>query len=213
MSIQDILSARGIAQETIEGIVADMKQHGVYTASEENLDIRYGKLKTQHEGVSKQLNEANALINELKNSSAGAEGLREKVAEYENKVAQMALELEKARTDAAVKVALLSGKAKDVDYLTFKLSEKLKKDGETLALDENGGIKGWEEKLQGLKTQFPGMFEDGSGAGGLKLLEENKLKKGSGEKSATKEQFRTMGYEERIKLQKENPELFRQLMR
>ena len=47
----------------------------------------------------------------------------------------------------------------------IKLNEKLKADGETLTLDENGNIKGWNDKVDGLKTQFPNMFEavnDGS---------------------------------------------------
>ena len=83
--------------------------------------------------------------------------------------------------DAAIKVALLSEKAVDVDYLTFKLNEKLKEDGGKLELDENGGIKDWADKVADLKTQFPKMFEDASagGAGGRKY-DEHRLPTGDG---------------------------------
>lgn len=64
----------------------------------------------------------------------------------------------------------------DVDYLTYKLNEKLKEKGETLELDENDNIKGWNEKLSGLKTQFPKMFEAASGGeDGFNRLDDGRL--------------------------------------
>ena len=50
-------------------------------------------------------------------------------------------------------------KAVDIDYLTFKVNEKLKEQGKTLELDENDNIKGWDEVVSGLKTQFPTQFD------------------------------------------------------
>ena len=47
----------------------------------------------------------------------------------------------------------MESNCKDVDYITFKLKEK----GE-LALDESGKVKGMEDKLAALKTQFPDQF-------------------------------------------------------
>lgn len=166
MNITEILKAKGIEEETIKGIVEDMKANKVFTASEENLDVRYGKLKTDHEGKLSELAEAQKLIEDLKKSTKGNEGLQQKIADYEGQVAQLQAELEQTKLEAAIKVELLSAKAVDVDYLAFKLKEK----GE-LALDESGKIKGWDDKLAGLKTQFPNQFE-GSGS---KKYEENKL--------------------------------------
>ena len=40
---------------------------------------------------------------------------------------------------------------------------------------------------------------------------ENNLPGGDKDKTVTKEQFRAMGYNERLKLKQENPELFKQL--
>lgn len=213
MTIAEIMKAKGIDEETIKGVLEDMKTNKVFTASEENLDVRFGKVKTDNEAKDKQLTEANALIEEMKKATKGQEGLQQKVAAYEEKVAQLQTELEQTKLNAAIKVELLTAKAADVDYLTFKLSEKLKADGETLTLDENGAIKGWGDKLSGLKTQFPTMFAGSDGDGkGYKVLDPNKLGTGDGgAANPTKESFQAMTYEQRVALKKENEELYKQL--
>lgn len=204
----DILKAQGVSEDVIKLIQDDMKANSIYTASEENLDIRYGKLKTQHDGVTKQLDEANALIETLKKSTKGQEDAQQKIAAYDQQVAQLQAELEQTKLEAAIKVELLSAKAvtDDIDYLTFKLKEK----GE-LALDENGSIKGWDDKLAGLKTQFPTHFE----TEGKKQIIENKLPTNGemGEKTITKEEFNKMGYKSRVELRQENPEMYNQMMK
>ena len=144
MTLNEILKANGVGDEAITAIAAAMKENKIYTASEENLDIRYGKLKTQHDGVNQQLTEANALIEELKKSTKGNDGLQQKVSEYETKVQQLQTELEQTKIDAEIKVALLANKAVDVDYLTFKLKNK----GEALTLDENGKITGMDDRSE-----------------------------------------------------------------
>ena len=166
MTIAEILKAKGIDEEIIKAIQEDMKTNKIFTASEEHLDDRYGKLKLQHEGKIAELTEAQNLIEELKKSNKGNEGLQQKVSDYEAQVAQLQEQLAQTQLEAEIKVQLLGAKALDVDYLTFKLKEK----GE-LALDENGKIKGWDDKLAGLKTQFPTQFEDTS----KKNILENKL--------------------------------------
>ena len=135
MTLAEILKAKGVDDAVIKGIMEDMKSNKIFTASEENLDVRYGKLKTDHDSVIKERDEGKALIAELQKSNKGNETLQQKVADYEAKMAQIQAELEQTKLDAAIKVELLSSKALDVDYLTFKLKEK----GE-LALDENGKI-------------------------------------------------------------------------
>lgn len=172
MNISEILKAKGVSDDVIKDVLNDMKANKIYTASEENLDIRYGKLKTDLEGVTKQRDEANTLIEELKKSNKGNEGLQQKVAAYETQVQQLQQELEEAKIDAAIKVGLLSEKALDVDYLTFKLKNK----GEALTLEEDGKIKGWDDKISALKTQFPTQFE---GDGKSKVIE-NKLPNNEG---------------------------------
>lgn len=213
MTINEILKAKGISDETVADILAAMKENKIFTAGEENLDIRYGKLKTQNDATAQQLTEANALIEELKKGTKGQEGLQQKITAYETQVQQLQAELEKTKLEAAIKVELLSSKAKDVDYLAYKLNEKLKHDGETLTLDDNGAIKGWDDKLAGLKTQFPTMFETDSDNGdGYQIYQPNKLKNGDGgEPTPTKESFRGMSYEQRVALKQKNETLYKQL--
>lgn len=172
MTLQEILKSQGLSEEQIQKIVGEMKQNKIFTASEENLDIRYGKLKTDFDSLTKQHGESTALIEQMKKDNAGNEALQGKITEYETKMATMAAELEQTKIDAALKVALLEAKADDVDYLTFKLKEK----GE-LKLDENGKIKGIDDSIAALKTQFPKQFITEQG----KKVDENKLPKNDDE--------------------------------
>lgn len=205
MTIAEILKAKGIDEKIIGEIQEEMKSNKIFTASEENLDIRYGKLKTEHDGKLAELTEANNLIAELKKSSKGNEDLQGKITAYESQVAQLQEELEKTKVNAEAKVGLLAAKALDVDYLLFKLREK----GE-LTLDENGKIKDWDDKLAGLKVQNPTHFE----SSGAKKIEENKLPEiDDGSKVVTKEEFNKMGYNSRVEFKRNNPEQYSQLMK
>jgi len=203
MTLAELLKAKGIDDEAIKGILEEMKANKIFTASEENLDVRYGKLKTDHDGKLAELSEAQNLIAELKKSNKGNEALQQQVSEYEGRMAQLQAELEQTKLDAAIKVELLSSKALDVDYLTFKLKEK----GE-LALDENGKIKGWDDKIAALKTQFPTQFE----SSGKKNILENKLPDDQNQDGGiTKETFAKMGYQDRLKLFNEKPEVYAEM--
>ncbi len=182
-----------------------MKTNNIFTASEENLDVRYGKLKTQLESANARLKEANNLIAELKKSTEGQGDLQQKVAAYEQQIATLQAEKKQAQIDGEVNVALLAAGVKpdDIDYVTFKL----KANGE-LELDEHGKIRGMDDKIAALKTQLPAQFA----AEGKKTVLENKLQSGDNtEKTVTKEDFNKMGYNARVALKQENPELYNQM--
>lgn len=133
---------------------------------------KYDALQTQLDGVTTERDTANNLIAELKKGTKGNEELQGKITGYETQVAQLQAELEKTKLDNAIQLALRDAKAIDPDYLAFKLREKYKP--EELTLDENGKVKGIEDKLSGLKTQFPTQFE----AAGQRKVIENKLPDG-----------------------------------
>lgn len=137
--------------------------------------MKYEDLATQLSGKDTELTSANDLIAQLKKSSKGNEEMQGKITDYETEVAQLKQQLQETEIRSAVKVALMSEKAVDVDYLTYKLNEKLKEKGESLELDENGKIKGWDDLSSALKTQFPKMFETASDDGGYKPLDDGKL--------------------------------------
>ncbi len=202
MTLQEILKSQGLSDEQIEKVTGEMKQNKIFLADEENLGIRYKKLKDDHDALTKQHGEATTLIEELKKGNKGNEQLQSKITAYETQVADLQAELEKTKVESAIKVALLSAKAIDVDYLTFKLKEK----GE-IKLDDQGNIKGIDDMLAGLKTQFPNQFESAS----QKKIEEHKLPNGDDSKKISQEDFNKMGYQDRLKVYNENPELYAEL--
>lgn len=188
--LTEILKGKSLGDDVIQAILDEMKAQGVHLTAEENMDVRYPKLKTQYEGQGKQLAEAQALIENLQKSTQGQEEAQKQIAEYKQQNEKLTAELAQAKLDAEIKVGLLSAKAKDVDYLAFKLREK----GE-IELDENGKIKGWEDKVAALKTQHPMHFE----AASEKKYEENKLPKGDENRDAEPETL-----ESALRMQYEN---------
>nr|DAH12513.1 MAG TPA: minor structural protein [Caudoviricetes sp.] len=133
---------------------------------------KYDALQAQLDGKTTELDTANGLIAELKKGTKGNEELQGKITGYETQVQQLQAELEKTKLENAIQLALRDAKAVDPEYLAFKLREKYKP--EELTLDENGKVKGMDDKLAGLKTQFPNQFE----SAGQKKVKENKLPEG-----------------------------------
>lgn len=168
---------------------------------------KYTSLETDLSGKTSELEKANGLIEELKKSTGKDEGLQQKITAYETEIATLKAENETLKTENALKFALVAAGAVDVDYLVFKAKEK----GE-IKLGEDGKIKGEADLISGLKTQLPTMFgaSNNQQNGNRKVLE-NPLPGGDKDKTVTKEQFKAMGYNDRLKLKQENPELFKQL--
>lgn len=163
---------------------ADLSE-GEYV-SKGKYDSEIEKLNNLLSGKDTELTTANNLIADLKKGTKGNEELQGKITGYKTQVADLQKQLQETKIKSAIKVALLSEKAVDVDYLTFKLNEKLKEKGETLELDENDNIKGWADKLSGLKTQFPTIFESGSkGGDGYKPLSDGKIPGTEGDRGRT----------------------------
>lgn len=130
---------------------------------------KHSALETEKNSIQEQLTAAQQLIEDYKKSSKNDEAAQQKITEYETKVTQLTTELEQAKLDSAIKIALLQAKASDVDYLMFKI----KQDGKELKLDDKGEIKGIDDIISSLKTQLPAQFE--SDSAGKKKIDENKL--------------------------------------
>lgn len=190
MTLQEILKAQGLNDEQIKAVVAEMKNNKIFTAGEENLDIRYSKLKADHDNLVAQHGESSKLIEQLKAGTKDSEALQGKVASYEQTISKLQADLKQTQIESAIKVALLGAKALDVDYMTFKLKEK----GD-IELDEHGNIKGIDDRLAGLKTQFPTQFETGTQQ---RKIEEQKLPDSDQQRTAEPKSLSDairMGYE------------------
>ena len=204
MTLQEILKAKGLDDASIESVIGEMKQNKIFTTTHENMDVRYPKLKTDHENLTAQHTESTKLIEQMKSDTKSNEALQGKITGYETTIAQLQAKLKETQMDAAIKVALLGAKAMDVDYMTFKLKEK----GE-LELDEQGNIKGIDDKLAGLKTQFPNQFESGAMQ---KEIQQHKLPDRKPEGNMTKAEFLRKPYAERAAFANENPEAYNTIM-
>ena len=167
MTLEEILKNQGLTDEQIKKITDGMKEHKIYTSSEENIDIRYGKLKQDFDNLTTQHGESTKLIEQLKAGTKDSEELQGQITAYENKmetlkteydqkVADLESKLAEEQLNNAINLALRDAKATDADYLAYKLKEKYK---DELSLGDDGKIKGMDDKLAGLKTQFPGQFE------------------------------------------------------
>lgn len=220
MKLEDLLGAELYAQvqaklDEVNGKEPDKLKHVRYADLSEGDYVAKGKydaLQVKYDGQTQELTSANDLITQLKKGTKGNEELQGKITAYETQVTDLQDQLAETKMKAAIKVALLSEKAVDVDYLTFKLNEKLKEKGETLELDDNDNIKGWSDKLSGLKTQFPNMFETSAAGGDKKIIDPNKLPDGGKDKTLTKSELLKKPYAERMQIYNENPEAYKAAM-
>lgn len=176
---------------------------GGYVAKAKHADLE-SKFATKES----ELASANELIEQLKNGTEGNAELQGKISAYETKVAELQAELAETKLKLAIKVALMTAGASDIDYISYKLNENLKKKGKKLELDDNGSIKDWNGELEELKTQFPAWFDKEEG---YTLLNPKGLPAGGKEESVTKEQYLKMSYEQRITLKSKNPKLYEKL--
>ena len=170
---------------------------------------KYTALDAENQTNTTKLTEANNLIQQLQKAAKGDEALQGQVTAYQTKVQELETELTQTKIDAAIKVGLLAENAVDVDYLTFKLKEK----GEKLELDEQGNIKGWNDKVSALKTQLPTQFQDKGKGGykGFRPLDKNNQQ--NQEPGITKAELLKKPYAEQVKFYNENPDAYNEIMK
>ena len=199
--VADVFKQKTGASPRRSGSFFVMKANKIYTASEENLDIRYGKLKNEHTALTQQTSDLQAQIAQFEQLKVQ---LTTQADEANRKIAEMQSENAKIKTDYALERALMEAKVQDVDYLKYKLKEK-HPDG--FKLDANGKIESINTVIDDLKVQFPNQFVKTE-----KKIKEKKLEKSDNDNGGiSSEQFSKMNYHERAKLFKENPEQYAEL--
>ena len=164
---------------------------------------KYSDLESKHGTVSQQLEAANKLIAELK--KGGSEDQQKKVSEYERRIAELEKELAAQREESALREALRDAKVTDVDYIAFQI----RKAGE-IKLDADGKIKGINETIAAMKTQYPQHFATEA----KNNVQVNRLPstEGGTEGGMTRADILKKPYGERAQFAKDNPELYAQIM-
>ena len=166
---------------------------------------KYASLETDKGSIAEQLKTAQSLIEDLKKGTSKDETLQEKIGEYEGTITDLQAENEKLKKESALKIALLGAgvKQSDIEYLSFQME----KNGTEVKLDDNGSIKGMDDIITGLKTQFPSQFEPSSN----KKIDENKLNEPDKKDAVTGEDFNKMSYQQRVDLFNKNPDAYNEL--
>ena len=172
-------------------------------------DSELERLNALLSGKDGDIQNLTATLESLKKGKVDADAIQQKLSDAEKMLEESKAREAETLKKYAVRDALRGAKAVDVDYLTFKLNEKLNGEGKSIELDENENIKGWDDLLAGLKTQFPTQFEKANG--GLSI-EANPLPASDPNRAGvTKEDFARMGYQSRLKLKQEQPEVYAQM--
>ena len=212
-----------LGEELYKQLVEKINAHNGNEANKDNMiklanlasgeyvgKLKYDDIVSQLTGKKTELDTANNLIAELKKGTKGNEELQSKITGYETQVSELQKELAEIKIKSALKVGLLSEKCDDVDYITFVIEKQLKEQGKSLELDDNENIKGFTDLIEGIKTQLPNHFEKGNKT----RVEPNPLPKPEDNpKGLTKEEFNKMGYNSRVKLKAEQPEVYESMMK
>ena len=173
MQFNEILAAQSLTEEQITAIEAAMKENKIYTSAEENIDIRYNKLKEDKQAQDNELQKAQELIKQLQDSAKGNEEIQAKIKEYEAQIERLQADAAKAKLDYAIKTGLLERNINpdSMDFLLFKINQ----DNKELKLGENDKLEGID--FDEIKTKYASHFkaEDSSAS---KKLEPNSLPQG-----------------------------------
>ena len=161
---------------------------------------KHGALETEKNSIQTQLNEANTLIETLKKSNKADEALQAKVSEYESKIGELTAELNNAKINNAVQLAIRDAGGLDADYLAFKLKEK----------GDDGKIKDIANKMSELKTQLPNQFK---GEQNLKVNPQPLPDPNNNTNGYTKKDILNKPYAERAEFARNNPEAYNEIMK
>ena len=173
MDLKEILASQSLSEEQITAIETAMKENKIYTSAEENIDIRYNKLKEEKQAQDNEFQKAQELIKQLQDSAKGNEEIQNKIKEYEAQIEQLQTDAAKAKLDYAIKAGLLERNVNpdSIDFLLFKINQ----DNKELKLDENDKLQGID--FDELKTKYVSHFKaEDSNAG--KKLDPNSLPQG-----------------------------------
>lgn len=152
MNFKEYLVSTGISEEQAQQVVAGMPEKDFHLASEENLDVRFEKMKQKKEELETDLATANETLTTLRDENKDVKTLQEKIDDYEQSIQQLETERAEEQKSFAIKEALTKSGVKDLDYMMFKLGD--------VEVDEEGNLKDLDNKLKELKENNPTFFAE-----------------------------------------------------
>ncbi len=186
-----------IAKKVIEAHQAAIKDNYVPLARFNEVNEEKKQYKEQVDNLNKELEKLQKQLEDNQVATETIENLKKQIKDKEEEMA-------KIRKQNAIKLEVLKANPNDVADILPHLKD------DQIVLSEDGTITGLQEQLEALKENKPYLFKqvEPQGTGGS-LGAGNKPK---GSSVITKEDFKNMGYLERLKLKQENEELYNQLI-
>ena len=109
MTIAELLAQYGLDEPKTTSFLADMKANKIFTASEENMDIRHGKVKKDLEDMTRNFNDANAMIEQLQKNNKNNEDLQKSVTDYQARLAAAEKQAEQENPPEKIEDLRLNG--------------------------------------------------------------------------------------------------------
>lgn len=148
MGLKEILKHMGFTDEQIQSVMDGLTENKLYISSVKNPEETIRQLQ----GDVSRLEGENRKLQETKNTDSGAA----------EEVKKLLAEVDRAKINTSVLMALSKEKAADVEYLMY-LAEKGGMKG--VKIGEDGSVSGVEELVAGLKKDHAAQFADGADAG------------------------------------------------
>lgn len=142
---REFLEKQGLPKDQVDMIMAE---HGkAVQANQSKLTTAEDRVKA----LETDLGAANKLVADLKKSNKDTEALQKQITDYEAQMTKLESERANERKTNAIKEALRTADATDIEYMTYKLGE--------VELDKDGKIKDIENKIKALKETNPSFFK------------------------------------------------------
>ena len=181
MTFEEILTSKGLSDEDVQAVIGEMKTNKIYTSAEENIDIRYKKLKGDYDT--------------LKNADKSGE-----LATANNTITQLQQKIKELTAEGQLRELLSKENPLDVDYLMYKA-----KMSEKYSVGDDGKLANAAELVTALKAENPNQFSKG------RIIKEQMLPEGQPSGSLTQADFKKMSYKDKAELYQSDPETYKTL--
>lgn len=181
MTFEEILKSKGLSDKDTQTVINEMKANKIYTSTEENIDIRYGKLKRDYDALK------------------GADKSGELTAANDT-IARLQQKIKELTADGQLREMLSKENPLDVEYLMYKA-----KMSDKYSIGEDGKLVNASELVTDLKAENPNQFSKG------KSIKEQKLPEGQHSIGLTQADFKKMSYKDKVELFQSDPETYKTL--
>lgn len=156
MNFKEYLISTGVSEEQADAVVKGMPENKFYLTSEEKLDERYDKLKTQKEQAEEQLAAHQKELDSLKEAAKGNEELTQKLTESQASLdalkEESEIKLAEQQKDFAIRLALKDASPLDEDIVLGQLNK------DTIQVTDDG-LQGFKEQIENLQENKSFLFQ------------------------------------------------------